>query len=132
MTGCTRMNRGQSASVSSKKVKSAPCGSVLLVPTNTAWTFGRCFRYAVSAGFMDSGDVVRSRWYWAVVAATNSSTSAKGSGGRMYSACRRDGKGVVVQEDSGGTFLVEECRLGVDGSEARIRISRTRQSLPPL
>lgn len=34
----------------------------------------------------------------------------------------------------GGAFVVveEDCRHEDDGSDARIRMSRTRQSLPPL
>lgn len=52
----------------------------------------------------------------------------------MYSACRRRGKGGgLLEGDGDGDCDCEEgCRDTDEGSEARIRISRTKQSLPPL
>lgn len=100
---------------------------------------------------MGSAKRVRSRAYWIVEEATNSSTSGNGSGGAMYMAWRVEGLGNGFDagrggccsgcgrssgsgDDLGGCVCVGDGdeKSGVAGKQAKINISRTRQSFPPL
>lgn len=103
-----------------------------------ALTGGRSPWYASSAWRMGKAYRVRSRWYCAAEMVTKSSTSGNGSGGAMYMAWRgsiKDG-GVSVCGFKPSALPVEWCDDAVvavvAGRQARISISRTRQSLPPL
>lgn len=113
------MNEGQPRSVGSKYFSVPPCGSVLLVPTKMARTCFFSCRYSWNACLIGLAYRVKSRWYVFVDSSTNSSTCGNGNGDSMYTDWSVGGSGNDV-------FLECSCR------PYRKRMSRTRQSLPPL